>query len=107
MLPVEALGQGCDPSCQTTVLRSAFMAHDTTMLHVYGYPRDGRRYFVGNPRTVEEGIQLAEDALKDRRRGFTRAEVRDVHGRRRDFAGQSRSTTLSRELLIFKPPFTR
>ena len=54
------------------------MSQDTTMLHVYGYPRDGRRWFVGNPRTVEEGIQIAEDALKDRRRGFVRAEVKDI-----------------------------
>ena len=50
------------------------MSQDAGLLHVYGNPRDGRRYFVGIPRTVEEGIQTAEHALKDRRRGFVRAE---------------------------------
>ena len=48
------------------------------MLTGFGFPRDGRRYFVGNPRTVEEGIQIAEDALKNCRRGFVRAEIKDV-----------------------------
>jgi len=56
------------------------------MLHVYGYRRDGAGpFFLGSPRTVDDGITIAEDALRDRRRGFTRDEVRDVHGRRRDF----------------------
>jgi hypothetical protein len=56
------------------------------MLHVYGWRRDGAGpFFLGSPRTVDDGITIAEDALRDRRRGFTRAEVRDVHGRRRDF----------------------
>ena len=54
------------------------MSQDVGLLHVYGYPRDGRRYFVGNPRTVDEGIEIAEDALKDRRRRFVRAEVKDI-----------------------------
>jgi hypothetical protein len=43
-----------------------------------GYSRDGLRYFVGNPRTIEEGIQMADDALKDRSRRFIRAEVKDI-----------------------------
>jgi hypothetical protein len=54
------------------------MSQDVGLLHVYGYLRDGRRYFVGNPKTVREGIQIAEDALKDRSRRFVRAEVKDI-----------------------------
>lgn len=48
------------------------------MLHVYGFLRDGSKYFVDNPRTLEDGIRSAENALCDRRRGFLRAEVKDV-----------------------------
>ena len=54
------------------------MSQDIRLLNCYGYTREGRRWFVGNPRTLEERIQIAEDALKDRRRGFVRAEVKDI-----------------------------
>ena len=48
------------------------------MLHVYGFLRDGSKYFVDNPRTLEDGIGSAEAALKDRRRRFVRTEVKDI-----------------------------
>jgi hypothetical protein len=54
------------------------MAHDTTMLHVYGWRRDGGPFFLDNPRTLEDGIAFAETVLKDCRRGFVRAEVKDI-----------------------------
>ena len=55
------------------------MAHDTSMLHVYGWRGGGEGpYFIGSPPTVDEGISIAETALKDCRRGFVRAEVQDV-----------------------------
>ena len=56
-----------DPGSHSVVLSFRATSQDIGLLHVYGYPRDGRRYFVSNPRTVDEGIQIAEDALKDRR----------------------------------------
>jgi hypothetical protein len=55
-----------------------YMSQDSTLLHVYAWRQTVGPFFIGNPRTVDDGIQIAEDALKDRRRGFTRAEVRDV-----------------------------
>ena len=67
-----------DPGSHSVVLSFRATSQDIGLLHVYGYPRDGRRYFVSNPRTVDEGIQIAEDALKDRRCGFVRAEVKDI-----------------------------
>ena len=54
------------------------MTQNVGLLHVYAFPRDGRRYYIGGPSTVAEGITIAEDALKDRRRGFVRAEVKDI-----------------------------
>jgi hypothetical protein len=60
------------------LLSFAIMAHDTAMLHIYGWRRGDGPYFLGNPSTVDEGIILAEDILKDRRRGFMRAVVKDV-----------------------------
>ena len=72
---------GLNPSdlrCHLTVLLSPAMSQDVGLLHCYAYTRDGRRWFVGCPRTVEEGITIAEDALKDRRRLYLRAEVKDI-----------------------------
>lgn len=54
------------------------MAHDTALLHVYAWRRDGGPFYIGGPSTVEEGIVIAEDALKDGRRGFLRAEIKDI-----------------------------
>jgi hypothetical protein len=65
--------------CVTFVV---LMAHDTRLLHVYGWRHDAGPYYIGNVGTVAEGIPLAEDALKDRRRGFTRAEIKDVRAYR-------------------------
>lgn len=46
------------------------MSQDTTMLHVYGWRRDGGPSFFDNPRTLEDGIAFAETVLKDCRRGL-------------------------------------
>lgn len=54
------------------------MSQDTTLLHVYGWRRDAGPFFLGNPSSVEDGISLAEGILKDCRRGFLRAVVKDV-----------------------------
>ena len=55
------------------------MSHDlTAMLHLYGWRRDGGPFFLDNPRTLEDGIAFAETALKDSRRGFLRAEVKNI-----------------------------
>jgi hypothetical protein len=54
------------------------MSQDTTMLHVYGYRRDGGPFFLDNPRTLEDGIAFAETVLEDCRRGFLRTEVKDI-----------------------------
>ena len=54
------------------------MSHDTTMLHVHGWRRDGGPFFLDNPRTLEDGIAFAETVLKDCRRGFLRAEVKNI-----------------------------
>jgi hypothetical protein len=54
------------------------MSQDVGLLHCYAYLRDGRRYFIDNPRTLVDGIRSAEIALRDRRRGFVRAEVKDI-----------------------------
>jgi hypothetical protein len=54
------------------------MSQDTTMLHVYGWRRDGGPYFLDNPPTLEDGIAFAEMVLENCRRGFLRAEVKDV-----------------------------
>lgn len=35
-------------------------------------------YFLDNPRTLEDGIAFAETVLRDCRRGFLRAEVKDI-----------------------------
>ena len=48
------------------------------MLHVYGWRRDGGPFFLDNPRTLEDGIASAETVLKDCRRGFVRAEIKDI-----------------------------
>jgi hypothetical protein len=53
--------------------------HDVAALHLYAYRSDNDGpYFIGNPRTVDDGISLAAGALKDCRRRFTRAEIKDV-----------------------------
>ena len=54
------------------------MSQDTTMLHVYGWRRDGGPFFLDNPRTLEDGIAFAETVLKDGRRAFLRAEVKNI-----------------------------
>lgn len=54
------------------------MSQDVGLLHVYGYRRDGGPFFLDNPRTLEDGIAFAETVLKDCRRGFVRAEVKDI-----------------------------
>jgi hypothetical protein len=54
------------------------MSQDTTMLHVYGWRCDGGPFFLDNPRTLEAGIAFAETVLKDSRRGFLRAEVKNI-----------------------------
>ena len=64
------------------------------MLHVYGWRRDGGPYFLDNPRTLEDGIAFAETVLKDCRRGFLRAEVKDV--RRRSSALDQRARAAAR-----------
>ena len=51
---------------------------DVGLLHVYGWRRDAGPFFLDNPRTLEDGIAFAETALKDCRRGFLRAEVKDI-----------------------------
>ena len=48
------------------------------MLHVYGWRRDGGPYFLDNPRTLEDGIAFTETVLKDCRRGFVRAAVKNI-----------------------------
>jgi hypothetical protein len=52
--------------------------HPPPVLHVYGWRRDGGPFFLDNPRTLEDGIAFAETVLKDCRRGFVRAEVKDI-----------------------------
>ena len=52
------------------------VSHDIGMIHVYGYRRQGGPFFIDNPRTLEEGIKSA--ALKDPRRRFLRAEIKDI-----------------------------
>ena len=37
-----------------------------------------RAVFLDNPRTLEEGIAFSEKVLKDSRRGFLRAEVKNI-----------------------------
>jgi hypothetical protein len=55
------------------------MQHEPTLLHVYAWRRgDDGPYFIGGPNSVDEGISIAETALKDCRRGFVRAEVQDA-----------------------------
>ena len=54
------------------------MSQDVGLLHVYGWRRDGGPYFLDNPRTLEDGIAFAETVLNDCRRGFLRAEVKDI-----------------------------
>ena len=67
------------PAVISSRLSSRAMVHDETkMLHVYGWRRDGGPFFLDNPRTLEEGIAFAETVLKDCRRGFVRAEVKDI-----------------------------
>ena len=36
------------------------LSQETTMLHVYGWRRDGGPFFLDNPRTLEDGIDFAE-----------------------------------------------
>ena len=41
------------------------MSQPVSLLHVYAWRRDGRGpFYIGGPSTVEEGIGIAEDALK-------------------------------------------
>jgi hypothetical protein len=58
------------------------MQHGSAMLHVYGWRRgDDGPYFIGSPPSLEDGISIAETALKDCRRCFVRAEVQDARER--------------------------
>jgi hypothetical protein len=71
------------------------MSRDTTLLHIYDWRRgnDGP-YYLRCPCTVDDGITLAEDALKDRRRGFMRAVVKDVRAdTRRRWSCRSQSAS--------------
>lgn len=54
------------------------MSQDVGMLHVYGWRRDGGPFFLDHPRTLKDGIASAETILRDCRRGFLRAEVKDI-----------------------------
>ena len=54
------------------------MSQDVSLLHVYAFLRDGSKDVVDNSKTLEDGIGSAENALADRRRGFVRAEVKDI-----------------------------
>ena len=54
------------------------MAHSNAMLHVYAFLRDGSRYYIGGPTTLEEGITMATLELKQRERAYVRATVEDV-----------------------------
>jgi hypothetical protein len=39
---------------------------------------ESKPFFLDNPRTLEDGIAFAETVLKDCRRGFLRAEVKNI-----------------------------
>lgn len=54
------------------------MSQEVGLLHIYAWRRDGGPFYIGGPSTVEDGIKIAEDALKDPRRGFLRAEIKDI-----------------------------
>jgi hypothetical protein len=47
------------------VLSFLLISHDTTMLHVYGWRREGGPFFLDNPRTLEDSIAFAKTVLKD------------------------------------------
>jgi hypothetical protein len=52
--------RGCVNSRTAPALRLVFrfrsrMPPETTMLHVYGWRRDGGPFFLDNPRTLEDG----------------------------------------------------
>jgi len=48
------------------------------MLHCYAFLRDGSRYYIGGPTTLEEGISMATIELEQRERPYARATVEDV-----------------------------
>jgi len=59
------------------MLRSR-MPHSNALLHCYCFLRNGDRYYIGGPNTLEEGITMAELELKQRERPYVRATVEDV-----------------------------
>ena len=52
--------------------------HGVLMLHIYGFRRDGGKYYIASAQTIEEGIRMGEDALADRPLGFLRAGQRCI-----------------------------
>ena len=54
------------------------MPHSSAMLHCYAFLRDGSRYYIGGPTTLEEGIAMAALELKRRERPYARVTVEDV-----------------------------
>ena len=54
------------------------MPHSNAMLHCYGFTRDGSRYYIGGPATLQEGITMATLELAHRERPYVRATVEDV-----------------------------
>ena len=54
------------------------MPTSNAMLHCYAFLRDGSRYYIGGPTTLEEGIAIATLELKQRERPYVRATVEDV-----------------------------
>ena len=54
------------------------MPHSNAMLHCYCFLRNGDRFYIGGPTTLEEGITMALLELQKRRRPYVRATVEDV-----------------------------
>jgi hypothetical protein len=59
-------------------MKSSDNSITSSTVHVYGWRRDGGPFFLDNPCTLEDGIAFAETVLKDCRRGFLRAEVKNI-----------------------------